>query len=69
VLPWPELVPEIYQTRQRRIELNINGNPVTVTTGETPNIAVAPAVANAIFHGTGNRIRSMPLKTQGLAAS
>lgn len=34
--------------------------------GETPIIAIAPAVANAVFQATGQRIRSMPLK---LAAS
>ena len=30
--------------------------------GETPIIAVAPAMANAQFHGSGRRLRSMPLK-------
>jgi isoquinoline 1-oxidoreductase subunit beta len=30
--------------------------------GETPIIAIAPAVANAVFHATGRRLRSMPLK-------
>ncbi|MBA3975179.1 MAG: isoquinoline 1-oxidoreductase [Candidatus Solibacter sp.] len=30
--------------------------------GETPIIAVAPAMANAQFHGSGRRFRSMPLK-------
>jgi isoquinoline 1-oxidoreductase len=30
--------------------------------GETPLIAVAPAVANAVFHATGVRLRSMPLR-------
>jgi isoquinoline 1-oxidoreductase len=29
--------------------------------GETPMIAVAPALANAIFDGTGQRLRSLPL--------
>lgn len=29
--------------------------------GETPIICVAPAIANAVFHATGKRIRSMPI--------
>ena len=29
--------------------------------GETPIVGIAPAVANAIFHATGERIRSMPM--------
>jgi len=31
--------------------------------GETPIIAVAPAMANAVFDATGKRVRSMPLST------
>ena len=30
--------------------------------GETPIIAVAPAIANAVFAATGLRIRSMPIR-------
>ena len=30
--------------------------------GETPIIAVAPAIGNAVFAATGIRIRSMPMK-------
>lgn len=30
--------------------------------GETPIVAIAPAIANAVFNATGRRIRSMPLK-------
>lgn len=29
--------------------------------GETPIIAVAPAIANAVFHAIGERVRSMPI--------
>ena len=29
--------------------------------GETPIIAVAPAIANAIYHATKNRVRRMPI--------
>jgi len=30
--------------------------------GETPIIAVAPAIANAVFHATGSRLRELPLR-------
>jgi len=34
----------------------------SVGAGETPIIVVAPAIANAVFHATGQRLRDMPLK-------
>jgi isoquinoline 1-oxidoreductase len=34
----------------------------SVGAGETPIIAVAPAMANAVFHATGRRIREMPIR-------
>jgi isoquinoline 1-oxidoreductase len=37
--------------------------------GETPIVAVAPAVGNAIFHATGIRLRSLPMVPNGLKAS
>jgi isoquinoline 1-oxidoreductase len=30
--------------------------------GETPLIAVTPAIANAVFHATGARIHAMPIR-------
>ena len=30
--------------------------------GETPIIVIAPAIANAVFHATGMRVRSMPIR-------
>lgn len=34
--------------------------------GETPIVAVAPAIGNAIFQATGQRIRSLPMVPDGL---
>ena len=34
--------------------------------GETPLVVVAPAIANAAFHATGIRCRSMPLRSESL---
>jgi isoquinoline 1-oxidoreductase len=30
--------------------------------GETPIIAIAPAIGNAVCHATGQRIRQMPMR-------
>jgi isoquinoline 1-oxidoreductase len=35
----------------------------SVGAGETPIIAIAPAIANAMFQATGIRVRSMPLES------
>jgi CO/xanthine dehydrogenase Mo-binding subunit len=36
--------------------------------GETPIIAIAPAIANAVFAATGVRLRSMPMRAEKLKA-
>jgi nicotinate dehydrogenase subunit B len=36
--------------------------------GETPIVAIAPAIGNAIFDATGVRLRSLPLAPQGVKA-
>ncbi|NIP24344.1 MAG: molybdopterin-dependent oxidoreductase [Phycisphaerae bacterium] len=36
--------------------------------GETPIIAIAPAIANAVFAATGVRLRSMPMRAEKLRA-
>ncbi len=30
--------------------------------GETPIIAIAPAIANAVFDATGQRVRAIPIR-------
>ncbi len=37
--------------------------------GEPPSIAVAPALANAIFRATGKRLREMPFRNADLSWS
>lgn len=36
--------------------------------GETPIVAVAPAIGNAIHRATGKRIRSLPMLPEGVVA-
>jgi len=38
----------------------------SVGAGETPIIAVAPAIANAVCHATGIRVRALPIPTERL---
>jgi isoquinoline 1-oxidoreductase len=38
----------------------------SVGAGETPIIAVAPAIGNAIFRAAGVRLRSLPMAPRGL---
>jgi isoquinoline 1-oxidoreductase len=38
----------------------------SVGAGETPIVAVAPAIGNALFQATGQRLRSLPMKASGL---
>jgi isoquinoline 1-oxidoreductase len=38
---------------------------VSAGAGETPIVGIAPAIGNAIFDATGQRIRSMPLAPRG----
>jgi len=37
--------------------------------GETPIVGLAPAVANAIFNGTGVRLRSLPMVPRGFPST
>ncbi|HXY35439.1 MAG TPA: molybdopterin cofactor-binding domain-containing protein, partial [Planctomycetaceae bacterium] len=38
----------------------------SVGAGETPIVAIAPAIGNAIFQATGQRLRSMPMAPRGV---
>jgi isoquinoline 1-oxidoreductase len=40
---------------------------VSAGAGETPIVGIAPAVGNAIFDATGQRIRSLPMAPKGLS--
>jgi isoquinoline 1-oxidoreductase len=49
-----------------KLEIHLLDRPdlPSVGAGETPIIAVAPAIANALFHATGLRSRSMPIRVE-----
>ncbi|MCY2954684.1 MAG: molybdopterin-dependent oxidoreductase [Planctomycetota bacterium] len=49
-------VPELDIQLLDRPDMNAVGG------GETPIIAIAPAIANAVYHATGKRVRALPIK-------
>ena len=57
-------VPRITDTPE--IEVILVGDPSDPSTGagEPGLVTVAPAIANAVFNATGQRIRELPLKCQ-----
>lgn len=55
-------VPRMADVPQLDIVLVDRRDLPSVGAGETPIIAVAPAIANAVYHAAGVRLRSMPLK-------
>ena len=38
------------------------GPSESVGAGETPIVAIAPAIANAVFRAAGQRVREMPIR-------
>ncbi len=56
-------VPEIETVLLNRPDLS------SVGAGETPIIAIAPAIANALFHATQTRIRSLPIRAPAYSAA
>jgi isoquinoline 1-oxidoreductase subunit beta len=59
---WKYLVPRFADLPVLDIHLLDRPDLPSVGAGETPIIAVAPAIANAVFHATGKRIRQMPIR-------
>jgi isoquinoline 1-oxidoreductase len=55
-------VPRFEDVPQLDIQLLDRPDLESVGAGETPIIAIAPAIGNAVFHATGIRLRSMPLR-------
>ncbi len=55
-------VPRMHDMPELDIELLDRPDLPSVGAGETPIIAIAPAIANAIFHARGVRCRSLPLR-------
>ena len=55
-------VPRFKDMPKIDVQLVDNRDIPSTGAGETPLIAVAPAISNAIFAATGLRIRSMPIK-------
>lgn len=55
-------VPRFLDVPRIDVHLVNNTEIPSAGAGETPIIAVAPAIANAVHAATGLRIRSMPLR-------
>ncbi|MBL7188661.1 MAG: xanthine dehydrogenase family protein molybdopterin-binding subunit [Phycisphaerae bacterium] len=56
------LVPRFKDVPKLDIQLMNKTDTPSAGAGETPIIAIAPAVANAVFAATGIRVRSMPME-------
>ena len=56
------LVPRFSDVPELDIHLLNRPDLPSVGGGETPIIAIAPAIGNAVFHATGKRIREMPIR-------
>ena len=54
-------VPRFEDVPELEIEL-VKSDATPVGAGETPIIAVAPAIANALFNANGIRVRNMPIR-------
>ncbi|HEV2293122.1 MAG TPA: molybdopterin cofactor-binding domain-containing protein [Tepidisphaeraceae bacterium] len=59
---WKYAVPRIKDLPPLDIHLLDRPDLPSVGAGETPLIAIAPAIANAVCHAIGDRLRAMPLR-------
>jgi len=59
------LVPRFSDVPELDIHLLNRPELASLGAGETPMIPVAPAIANAVFHATGVRLRELPLRLPG----
>jgi isoquinoline 1-oxidoreductase len=59
-------VPRFSDTPELDVVLLDRKDLASAGAGETPLVAVAPAVAGAIFAATGTRVRSLPLAPRGI---
>jgi isoquinoline 1-oxidoreductase len=55
-------VPRFDDVPELDIQLLNRPDLASAGAGETPIIAIAPAIANAVFHATGTRLRALPLR-------
>ena len=62
-------VPRFADMPKIDVHLVDNTDIPSVGGGETPIIAIAPAIANAVYAATGLRIRSMPIRDRRLKVS
>jgi isoquinoline 1-oxidoreductase subunit beta len=58
-------VPRFSDVPEMDIHLLNRADLPSVGAGETPIMAVAPAIANAVWHATGQRVRRMPITLGG----
>ena len=61
------LTPNRADTTALRRACRARKDLVSQGAGETPIVGIAPAVGNAIFDATGQRIRSLPMAPRGLS--
>jgi isoquinoline 1-oxidoreductase len=62
-------VPRFRDTPELEVVLLDRKDLPSVGAGETPIVAIAPAIGNAVFAATGVRLRSLPLAPQGVKAA